>query len=272
VAQAITLIHPADRRPVFVLPWEGATIVGNTDLDHAEDLSSEASITPQEVDYLLEVVRYQFPALGLGRGDIVSTYAGVRPVVGTGALNPSKEKRDHSIWVERGLISVSGGKLTTFRLIALDVLRRAARFIPSLTVKDSDEPLFHRANGQGLHLRRLDHALRRRLAGRYGPEAEEVVSCAKDGELIRIPGTDTIWAELRWAARTESVVHLEDLLLRRTRLGILLQDGGKGFLDRIQAICHEELGWDNERWRREVDAYKDLWHRCYSVPGGTENR
>lgn len=272
VAQAITMIHPADRRPVFVLPWEGATIVGNTDLDHTEDLDSEASITPQEVDYLLEVVRYQFPALGIGRGDILSTYAGVRPVVGTGALSPSKEKRDHSIWVERGLISVSGGKLTTFRLIALDVLQRAARFIPSLTVKDRNEPLFQHANGRRFHLPQLDHALRERLAGRYGPETEEVVGCTKDGELMRVPGTDTIWAELRWAARTEAVVHLEDLLLRRTQLGILLQEGGIGFFDRIRAICQEELGWDNDRWHHEAEAYKSLWQRCHSVPEGTENR
>lgn len=266
VAQAISLMHPADRRPVFVLPWEGATVVGNTDLDHDEDLDSEACITPQEVDYLLDIVRYQFPALRIERGDILATYAGVRPVIGTGALNPSREKRNHSIWVERGLISVSGGKLSTFRLIALDVLRRAARFIPSLAVKGTGEPVFRRANRQGLHVRELEHALERRLSGRYGLEAGEVVNHSKDGELERVPGTDTLWAELRWTARTEAVVHLDDLLLRRTRLGILLQEGGLAFFDRIRAICQEELGWDDECWQHEAHAYKALWRRCYSVP------
>jgi glycerol-3-phosphate dehydrogenase len=270
VAQAITLMHPADRRPVVLLPWEGATLVGSTDLDHDKDLDSEACITPQEVDYLLEVVHYQFPALGIERGDILATYAGVRPVIRTDALDPSREKRDHSIWVEHGLISVSGGKLTTFRLIALDVLRRAARFIPSFAMKDTGEPVFRKANRQGPHLQQLDHTLERRLSGRYGPDAGEVVNCGKNGELERVPATDILWAELRWAARTEAVVHLEDLLLRRTQLGVLLREGGLTFFDRIREICQEELGWDDDRWHQEAKAYKTLWRRCYSVPEATE--
>ncbi len=270
VAQAIGLMHPADRRPVFLLPWEGATVVGSTDLDHNEDLNSEPSITPQEVDYLLEVVRYQFPGLGIKHSDILSTYAGVRPVVGTGAVNPSREKRDHGIWVENGLISVSGGKLTTFRLIALDALRRVAQFIPSLKVKDRGESVFRETKRLELKSGSLDRLLQRRLAGRYGSEAGEVVNCGKDGELTRAPGTDTLWAELRWAARTEAVVHLEDLLFRRTHLGILLEEGGLAFFDSIRSICQDELGWDDDRWQQEAHAYKTLWRRCYSVPESTE--
>jgi len=272
VAQAIMLIHPSDRRPVFILPWEGATIVGNTDLDHKEDLDIEASITPQELDYLLEAVRYQFPALRIDRGDVLSTYSGVRPVIGTGVLNPSKEKRAHSIWVERGLISVSGGKLTTFRLIARDVLERAARLIPSLPLEKRNNPLFYRTPGPNPHLQQLNQTLQKRLIGRYGTEAEEVVVCAKEGELVRVPGTDVIWAELRWAARTEAVVHLEDLLLRRTQLGILLPEGGMGFLDLIRSICREELGWNDERWRQELYSYRSLWRRCHGIPGETDKR
>ena len=272
VAQAIMLIHPSDRRPVFILPWEGATIVGNTDLDHKEDLDIEASITPQELDYLLEAVRYQFPALRIDRGDVLSTYSGVRPVIGTGVLNPSKEKRAHSIWVERGLISVSGGKLTTFRLIARDVLERAARLIPSLPLEKRNNPLFYRTPGPNPHLQQLNQTLQKRLIGRYGTEAEEVVVCAKEGELVRVPGTDVIWAELRWAARTEAVVHLEDLLLRRTQLGILLPEGGMGFLNLIRSICREELGWNDERWRQELYSYRSLWRRCHGIPGETDKR
>jgi len=266
------LIHPSDRRPVFILPWEGATIVGNTDLDHKEDLDIEASITPQELDYLLEAVRYQFPALRIDRGDVLSTYSGVRPVIGTGVLNPSKEKRAHSIWVERGLISVSGGKLTTFRLIARDVLERAARLIPSLPLEKRNNPLFYRTPGPNPHLQQLNQTLQKRLIGRYGTEAEEVVVCAKEGELVRVPGTDVIWAELRWAARTEAVVHLEDLLLRRTQLGILLPEGGMGFLNLIRSICREELGWNDERWLQELYSYRSLWRRCHGIPGETDKR
>jgi glycerol-3-phosphate dehydrogenase len=267
VAQAIALRHPVDKRYMFLLPWQGATIVGNTDLDHEEDLNIEACITPQELDYLLEAVRYKFPGLGIEPGHILSTYTGVRPVIGTGVADPSKEKRDHHIWVERGLISVSGGKLTNFRLMALDVLQKATQFLPSLVVEDRGEPVFGESRAEEFNSRDLDHTLRQRLAGRYGLEAGEVASCAKQGEHDRIPGTDILWAELRWAARNENVVHLDDLLLRRTRLGLLVSEGGVARLDRIRVISEEELGWDDVRWHEEAQSYQTLWKRCYSVPG-----
>jgi glycerol-3-phosphate dehydrogenase len=272
IAQAIGLMHPRDGRPVFLLPWEGTTVVGSTDLDHDQDLDVEASITRQEVDYLLNMVDYQFPSLGIRRGDILSTYSGIRPVIGRGALDPSKEKRDHSIWVEKGLISVSGGKLTTFRLIALDVLRHVSRFIPELTVKDGGEPVFHTISSRELSIAGLDSSLRQRLAGHYGEEAREVVKCARQGELERVQGTDTLWSELRWAARTEAVVHLEDLLLRRTRLGMLLPEGGVSILDHVRSVCQESLGWKDDRWQEENDAYRSLWRKCYSVPGIRETQ
>jgi glycerol-3-phosphate dehydrogenase len=266
VAQAIGLLHPADRRAVFILPWEGVTIVGSTDLDHEDGLSSEPYATPEEVAYLMEIVRYQFPCLRLETQDILATYAGVRPVIGTGILSPSREKRNHSIWVEQGLISVSGGKLTTFRLIALDVLRRMTQFIPSLIVRDKGEPVFRAFPRQGIPGTRIHEAMKRRLAGRYGYEAGHVVDCGTDGELEPVPGSNILWAELRWAARTESVVHLDDLLLRRTQLGILLKEGGSALLNQIKGICCQELGWDDDRWRQEEQAYIDLWQRCYRVP------
>ena len=270
IAQAVTMLHPADRRPIVVMPWEGATLLGTTDLDHEEDLDAETSITSQEMEYLLQAVDYRFPSLAISHEDILATYSGVRPVIGTGALNPSSEKRDHGIWVEHGLISVSGGKLTTFRLIALDVLSRVARLIPSVTAKDTGNRLLSTPEYGGPGLQRLDPTLRRRLAGRYGREVENVVGCAGDDELARVPGTDTIWAELRWAARNEAVVHLDDLLLRRTPIGVLLPRGGLRFFDRIQEICKEELKWDPDRWSQEAQAYQILWKQCHSVPTAAE--
>jgi glycerol-3-phosphate dehydrogenase len=75
-----------------------------------------------------------------------------------------------------------------------------------------------------------------------------------------------LWAELRWAARAEAVVHLDDLLLRRVRLGHLLPEGGAEVLPRIRAICQPELGWDDDRWASEEASYLDLWRTCYSLP------
>jgi glycerol-3-phosphate dehydrogenase len=93
-----------------------------------------------------------------------------------------------------------------------------------------------------------------------------VVRCAGDDELARVPGTDAIWAELRWAARNEAVVHLDDLLLRCTPIGVLLPQGGLRIFDRIQEICKEELQWDPDRWSQEAQAYEILWRSCYSLP------
>ncbi|MGB4873005.1 MAG: glycerol-3-phosphate dehydrogenase C-terminal domain-containing protein [Candidatus Promineifilaceae bacterium] len=93
-----------------------------------------------------------------------------------------------------------------------------------------------------------------------------LVAAAQAGELDIIPGTQTLWAELRWAARAEAVSHLDDLLLRRVRLGILLPEGGAALLPRIRTICQAELGWDDGRWQSEQAGYVALVRGCYSVP------
>jgi glycerol-3-phosphate dehydrogenase len=86
------------------------------------------------------------------------------------------------------------------------------------------------------------------------------------GELETIAGTETMWAELRWAARHEAVSHLDDLLLRRTRIGLLLRAGGTEILPRIGTICQRELGWSDEKWQSEQGSYLTLWEKNYSLP------
>ena len=132
VAQAVSFLHPFDNRPVFIFPWEGATLVGTTDIDHCEPLDQEPGISPEETAYLMAAVESEFPSLGLGLEDVISTYAGVRPVIGTGKVDPSKEAREHMIWEENGLLTVTGGKLTTFRGIARDVLDALRPRLPDL--------------------------------------------------------------------------------------------------------------------------------------------
>ncbi len=263
VAQAISLMHPHDGRPVFVFPWEGATLVGTTDIDHRGDLQQEATITPAEAGYLMDALQFQFPRLQLSPGDVIATYAGVRPVVDTGKADPSKEGRDHAVWMEQGLLTVTGGKLTTFRLIALDALRHVASRLPQGQEPPPNGPLLAPATALPLQ-RGLNTQQRQRLQGHYGPQARDVVAAAKDGELQTISGTHTLWVELRWAARHEAVVHLQDLMLRRTRLGLLLRGGGVDCLPRIRSICQAELGWDNARWDAEQTAYLALWQQHYS--------
>jgi glycerol-3-phosphate dehydrogenase len=104
------------------------------------------------------------------------------------------------------------------------------------------------------------------LLGRYAADAPALVSSAQQGELEVIAGTQTLWAELRWAARSEGVIHLDDLLLRRVRLGHLLSEGGKALMPEIRAICQPELAWDDARWEAEEAAYLDLWQTYYGLP------
>ncbi len=265
VAQAVSLMHPRDGRPVFAFPWEGVTLVGTTDVDHGAGMKVEAAITPAEVAYLMQALEFQFPELGLGLDDIIATFAGVRPVIDSGKADPSKEARDHAVWLEQGLLTVTGGKLTTFRLIAQDALAHCAPLLPRRQARAHAprtfvEPAPLVANAA------LTAAQAQRLRGRYGMHAAELLAAARAGELATIAGSETLWAELRWAARAEAVMHLEDLLLRRTRLGLQLRHGGVEWLPRIRAICQAELGWDDQRWLVEEAAYLALWRRCYSLP------
>ncbi len=268
-AQAISFLHPIDRRPVFVFPWEGITLVGTTDVDHKSDLDLEPSIDPEEVSYLMAAVEAQFAPLALGADDITATCAGIRPVIDTGKDDSSKESRDHIVWQESGLVTVTGGKLTTFRLIAHDALRCVLNLFPEVGSLDASQPVLEPigeelALGEG-----LTEGIRRRFLGRYGALAPAVVGAAAQGELSTIPGTETTWAELRWAARCEGVVHLDDLLLRRVRLGLLLPGGAAELFPRIRGICQPELGWTDTEWQAEVDAYVSMWQRYYKPPDPT---
>ena len=269
VAQAIAFFHPDDRRPVFAVPWQGATLIGTTDVDHREDLDREPAITREEVGYLLGAAQRQFPTLGLGEADILSTWSGVRPVIASDtARDPSKETREDIILAEEGLITVTGGKLTTFRSSAVRALRLAATRVPKLQDVRADAPLLQPPTAKTLEaLRDLPPELRSRWLALFGDEAVGLHACASAGELEPIRHTGATWAELRWACRAEQVVHLDDLMLRRTRLGLLLRGGGADVLARLQAIVQQELGWSDARWGEEAANYRRLIARCYAVPG-----
>lgn len=103
VAQAVTFLHPVDQRPVMVFPWEGVTLVGTTDVDHAQDWQAEPRISAAEVAYLMTAVQSQFPSLAIELSDIICSYAGVRAVLDSGKAQPSEESREHLIWLEEGL-------------------------------------------------------------------------------------------------------------------------------------------------------------------------
>ncbi|MDM8347797.1 glycerol-3-phosphate dehydrogenase/oxidase [Pseudomonas sp. sp1636] len=269
VAHAFSFMHGADRRPVFVFPWEGATVVGTTDLDHPDPLDREARISAEEVDYLLLACAQQFPAAAIKASDVLSTWAGVRPVVSDGAAGrkPSDEKREHALWCEPGCVTLAGGKLTTFRLLALEVLAACAPML-GRRVEDHGAATFVPLPSQPMAP--LSHAQHKRLLGRYGRALPQLLALVEQLGAEQAVGTYTLWAELAWAAEQELVLHLDDLLLRRTRLGLLLANGAAAELPKIRALCQARLGWDDERWEREQCDYLALWRSCYSLPQNCE--
>jgi len=276
-SQAYTFLHPADKRAVFVFPWENRTVLGTTDLDHPPLNDEEVGITSAEVDYLLAATNSLFDDTDLNREDIISTWAGVRPLIsdsGDGKrVSPSKEKRDHSVWLDNNLVTVSGGKLTTFRLIALDVLAKCQE------VLDLDNSATHNQaiNGDqvfskvaSIHPKfaTLPSDLQQRLQGFYGRKLDKLLELAHEEDLAYVTDSNTIWAEIRFAARYEQVIHLDDLLLRRTRVGLILPHGAMTPLisARLKQVCEQELGWDEQKWQQEVARYSELWQRYYHLP------
>lgn len=263
VRQGLSFTHPADGRAVFMAPWEKAVLVGTTDLDHGQELNAEPAIGSDETDYLLEGINNVFPGMALTRAHCVGAFAGVRPVLSRGNRPPSEESREHVVWTDNGLVTVTGGKLTTFRRLAWDALKAARSFLPPIEPAPR-APAFDRPPVAPTD-RTVDPQVFGRLAGRYGIKALAMVQKAATKDLETIPGTHTLWAELPHAAG-EQIRHLGDLLLRRVRIGMITPGGGERFLERIEQLCRPHLPWDDRRWRQEIEAYLDLRRKCYACP------
>ena len=193
--------------------------------------------------------------------------AGIRPVIDTGKTDPSKESRDHVIWLEDGLLTVTGGKLTTFRVIALDTLDKAQKILGNLPdLKQMQNVFDEKVDWNTNHFRHLPDNSVKRLFGRYGNRAKELIGLSSDENLQTIPDTETLWAEIEWAATNEMVVHLDDLMLRRTRIGLLLENGGTEYLPKIRQLCQKILGWTDQTWEEEENRYLNIWKNHYSLP------
>jgi len=243
VQDCLSFMHPDDGRPVFIFPWKGQTCIGTTDLDHQDKFNEEPTCSNTEIDYLLKVTNNALPHLQLGRADIISTMAGVRPIIASGkGMNPSKERRNHLVWQARGVVSVSGGKLTTFRQIALDALHAAGLI-------DAAE---HRRAHRDRTLRCFNHTL---------PDPQQLshpmVGMAQGAALLE---------QVAWILEHEMVTHLDDLLLRRLRAGSLMTDAGRSLLPEIKPLCQARLDWSEQVWQSECARYIEIIERCYRTP------
>jgi glycerol-3-phosphate dehydrogenase len=243
-------------RAIFALPWLGSTLVGTTDNEYdAHDLDH---VRPAEddVDYLLGAVNAYF-GVDVGRGDITGAYAGVRPLISTGDPKKSVDisRKAELYETSSGMITITGGKLTTWRRMAkmaVDrLVEREARTAPCRTHEVPlgqavDAALLPRVEG-------VPGEAYERLAGRYGHAAHEVLAVAgESGELaqpIVAGGPADLLAEVVYAARREQALSVGDALLRRTRTALQAARGAAdpagATAQRVAAAMAPELGWDD---------------------------
>jgi glycerol-3-phosphate dehydrogenase len=271
----ITLRVPG--RVVFVIPWPGHWIIGTT--DHPDPRPPERVSAPNDdVDELLETVNRTM-AVDLSRHDIVGTYAGMRPLVGDPAGSTVKASREHRVTGDAsGLVRISGGKYTTYRVMARDVVdaavgRGMATARPSETAELPLVGAAPRAALDQLAVRLalepgMDGRTARALVDRHGTEATEVLALGRQLDLVRPlgPEIDQLEAEVAWAARRELAFTMDDVLARRMRLAQVLPDRGESIAPRVAEILGAELGWEPARRASEVTAYLETARREYGVP------
>ena len=275
--RVISFIHPKDNRPVFLFPWEGCLFLGTTDVDHTDgdhtgDVSKEPCISLGEAEYLMAGLAHILPDLQVSLADCIASIAGVRPILSKRKKAASKESREHVVWKDKGLITVTGGKLTTFRLLAADALKAAQKYLPvcskSLANSRAGQESRPLPGGiPGIKEGVLSDRETQRLWGRYGARVKYMAENCNETDFSFIAATQTLWAELCHGAQNEQIRHLSDLLLRRVRIGLFLPNGGMDLMDEIQARLRPFLVWDDEKWTRERKAYERVWQDAYAPPG-----
>jgi glycerol-3-phosphate dehydrogenase len=260
-------IVPAEGRTIFVLPWLGRTLVGTTDNDYEGPLE-HVPPSDEDVDYLLGACNDFFGA-SLSREDLTGAYAGVRPLISGGDPKKSVDisRKAELYETSSGLVTITGGKLTTWRRMAkmaVDrVVEREGREAPCRT---HEIPLGMPAEpGELQEVEGVDDATREHLAARYGHAAVEVLEvAAEDPKLVQrlSPDLPDIAAEAAFAARREQAASVADVLLRRTRVGLLdarrLSAPKADGPELAAKALARELGWDKKRVRAELEAWGDI--------------
>jgi glycerol-3-phosphate dehydrogenase len=260
---AAAVLPAGEGRTIFALPWLGQTLVGTTDNDYEGNLE-HPEVSDADVEYLLSAVNAFFES-DFGPGDLAGAYAGVRPLIS--AADPKKSvdisRRAELYETSSGMVTITGGKLTTWRRMAKMVVDRLVeREFREAPCHTHEIPLGHAVEPAELPQEpRIGDGSRAHLAGRYGLFAESVLKiCAQDPDLTRpiVEGMPDLLAEVVVAARHEQARTVADVLLRRTRLGLLagrrlLED--RDAVGRVAKVMGAELGWGRRDIRRAADAW-----------------
>jgi glycerol-3-phosphate dehydrogenase len=247
---ALLVPKTPDGRVLFAIPWHGHTLVGTTD-EPIPDAPAEPRPTAAEVDFILETAS-RYLATPPGRGDVLSAFAGVRPLVKAGGANTAALSRDHTIRVDApGLLTITGGKWTTYRNMAEDGVDRAAELagLPRQPCRTRDLPVHgHEADGTG------------DLAG-YGSDAPAVRALAGADPALaeRLhPALPYTAAEVVWAARAEMARTVEDVLSRRTRALVLNARAAVEMAPRVAGLLARELGRGDDWAAGQARAFGEL--------------
>jgi glycerol-3-phosphate dehydrogenase len=222
--EAVTMISPVDGRVMFCLPADTQTIIGTTDT-WTDDAPETVHASAGDVDYLLRSANAYFPDARLTSNDVVSAWAGIRPLAGGQPNNPSAASREHSIVADdSGIIHVTGGKLTTYRSMAAEIVDRA------------QEALGRQPTPSGTESAELPGADRDREIARLQQEDSRLGSQLVDG--LAYTG-----AHLVYGVTSEKAQTLSDLLIRRTHLAFETHDHGRSVAPRVADIVAPLLEW-----------------------------
>jgi glycerol-3-phosphate dehydrogenase len=266
IAGEVGLILRTERSVLFVIPWGQHWIVGTTDTDWTYDLAHPAA-TAADLDFILEHVN-RVLAVPLSRDDILGVYAGLRPLLAGESEDTSQLSREHAVArPQPGLISIAGGKYTTYRVMAADAIDAAAADLGPIPASVTEHVPLVGAEGYAAmvnltgELAREHHLPRWRvehLLGRYGSLLAEVLALGdEDPSLLQpVPAAqEYLRAELRYAATHEAALHLDDILARRTRMSIETKHRGVDAAQETADLVRDVLGWDDDQVRAEVDSY-----------------
>jgi glycerol-3-phosphate dehydrogenase len=256
---AVVFSSPDDHRKLFLVPWGRFAYVGTTDTDFSGPLE-EAFADAQDVAYMLEAMRASFREVQGAEADILSSWAGVRNLLRDDEERPGRVSREHRyVTSASGLLTVAGGKLTTFRSMAADVVdlasprlpapRRPCRtrghaILPQAAVPEEGE---------------LEDDLMRQLLWSYGGEAWSVVRRALETPQLAKrmePGLAYPWACVRHAVEEEMAQTIGDVLIRRTRVILESPDGGMHLAPRVGQMLARVLGWSSAEVERQVREYQ----------------
>lgn len=283
--EAVTLVSPLDGRVMFVLPAGAHAIIGTTE-HPARRGPDDIRATETDISYLLQSVNRVFPAAALSRDDVISAWCGIRPlaVARAGAQGASAASREHAVTHRSdGLVSVTGGKLTTYRAMAADVLAHALRELaasggrPAPVHAPRDSRRTPLPGGDVGSLESLvaaartavrDPAVGERLALAYGTAWRRVWQYAVDQPALSprlVTSLPYVLAEARHAVEHEDAYTLADVLVRRTHIAFETRDHGRAAATRLAPFMATWLGWSDAATARALADYEAEVTRLFSV-------